>query len=114
MGVDKLVGARASERERATDHAAVQKKGISVIIMRRISSDHRSVEVDVGGFEVVEDEAGVGEIGEGESAEAEKLEGVEMSLAMAESDEESGQISFQALPTLLKLLFTTHQGQQKI
>ena len=87
MGVDKLVGARA--RERATDHAAVQKKGRSVIRMRSISSDHRSVEVDVGGFEVVEDEASVGEIGEGESAEAEKLEGVEMSLAMAESDEKS-------------------------
>ena len=36
-----------------------------MIRMRSISSDHCSVEVDIGGFDVVEDEASVGEIGEG-------------------------------------------------
>lgn len=60
MGEDKFVGAR----RRTTNHVAVQKKGRSVIRMRSISSDHCSVEVDIGGVDVVEDEASVREIGE--------------------------------------------------
>lgn len=52
-----------------------------------VRGDHGGVKVDIGGGEVIEEEASVAEIGEGESAEANELECEELGLAMAESDE---------------------------
>lgn len=52
----------------------------------RVGGDHGGVKVDVGGGEVIEDEASVAEIGEGESAETNELECEEICLAMAEGD----------------------------
>lgn len=52
-----------------------------------VCSDHGGVKVDIGRGEMIEDEASVVEIGEGESAEANELECEELGLAMAESSE---------------------------
>lgn len=56
--------------------------------MGGVGGEHSGVKVDVGELEAVEDETGVAEVGEDEGAEADELEGVELSLAMAGGDEE--------------------------
>lgn len=49
--------------------------------------DNRRVEIYVGGRELVEQVACVAEVAEASSAEADELEGVEVSVAMPERDE---------------------------
>lgn len=53
-----------------------------------ICRDHGGKEVDIGGVDTVEYEASIRHVGESESAEADKLEGIKLSLGMAEGDEE--------------------------
>lgn len=48
-----------------------------------VGGEHSGVEEDVGGVERVEDEAGVGEVGEIKRGEADQLEGEQLVLAMA-------------------------------
>lgn len=52
-----------------------------------IRADDCGVKVNIGGGEFVEQVAGVTEIAEASGAETDELEGVEMSVAMAECDE---------------------------
>lgn len=52
-----------------------------------ISDDNCGVKKNVGGVEFVEQVSGIDEIAEASGAEADELEGVEMSVAMTECDE---------------------------
>lgn len=82
MGIDKLVGSRVSP----TKHIAVQCKGGSGVGVGSVSRNHCGKEVDIGGTETVEYEASVREVGESENTESDKLEGIELSLGVAEGD----------------------------
>lgn len=84
MRVDEFVGARAA----AAEHEVEQVEGGGGVGVGGIGGEHSGVEVDVGEAEAVEDETGVTEVGEDEGTEADELEGVELSLAMAGGDEE--------------------------
>lgn len=55
--------------------------------MGGVGGDHGGEEVGVERRNVVEDEARVGEVGESEGAEANELEGVEVSVGVAQSGE---------------------------
>lgn len=70
-----------------SNHVSVQRKSRVVVGDSSVSGDHGGVEVDVGGDEAVKDRAGVGEIRKREDRVSDELEGEELGLAMAESDE---------------------------
>lgn len=84
MRVYELIRRRAS----STDHVAVKSKGGSGIRLRCISSEHGSVQVDIGVVKMIEDEASISKVGEFEGAEAEELEDVELRIGVTKSDEE--------------------------
>lgn len=84
--IDEVVGVWGTE----TEHVAVQGDGGGVAVrVGGICGDHCGVEVDVWGIEVIEDEAHVGEVGEGKSAETKELESVEVGLGVTQGDEVS-------------------------
>lgn len=58
-----------------------------MIRIQIVGCDHSCVEVYIGGFEVVENEASIAKVGERDGAKAHELGGVELGLAMAEGDE---------------------------
>lgn len=54
---------------------------------RSVCGDNGSIEKDIRGVEMIEDEASVRKVGERESAEADQLKSVELGLAMAKGGE---------------------------
>lgn len=79
--VDELVGVGLAPLE----HLGEQVEGGGVR-GEGVGGEESGVEEDVGGAEGVEDEAGVGEVGEIEGGEADHLEGEELVSAMAGGD----------------------------
>ena len=70
------------------EHAAEEDEDGGVVGgVGGVGGDDCGEEVGVGGWVVVEDEACIGEVRESEGAEANKLEGVEVGVGMAESGE---------------------------
>lgn len=84
VGEDEVVGSGTT----AMEHFVEQEKGGFRVGPGRVGGDHCGVEIDVGGVEMIEDEASVAEIGDCEGAEADQLESDELGLAMAEGEEE--------------------------
>lgn len=84
MGEHEMVGPGVAMAE----HSVIQEKGRHRVGSRRVGSDHCSVEIDIGGTEMVEDKAGIVEVCQGEGAESDELESKEVGLAMAKSKEE--------------------------
>lgn len=68
-------------------HVSVEREHREIVGDRCVGGDHGGVEVDIGGDEAVEDGAGMGDVGERENCVSDELEGEELGLAMAESDD---------------------------
>ncbi|KAJ6433816.1 hypothetical protein OIU84_017507 [Salix udensis] len=67
-----------------TKHGTKQIKRRLMVLYRGISSNHSGVEVDVGEFETVKNEASIVKVVELEKATANQFEGVEIGLRVAE------------------------------
>lgn len=63
-----------------TKHETKQIKRRLMVLYRGISSNHSSVEVDVGEFEIVKNEASIVKVVELENATANQFESVEIGL----------------------------------
>jgi hypothetical protein len=64
----------------STKHETKQIKRRLMVLYRSISSNHSSVEVDVGEFEIVKNEASIVKVVELEKATANQFESVEIGL----------------------------------
>lgn len=71
------------------EHLAEELERRAVVVVRSVGCDHGGEDMDIGGGDVVEDEAGVGEIEESFGGEADEFEGAELGLGVAESDGQS-------------------------
>lgn len=85
MGEDKLIGFRVS----STNHVAIKFKGRKVIQVGGISSNHGSVEIDIGKADMIENIASIAKIGDFENRKAEELEDVELGLGVAKNSEKT-------------------------
>lgn len=82
VGVDELVGSGCGG---GREHVAEERESVVVVVGGGgVGGDEGGEEVDVGGVDVVEDEASVGKVGESEGTEANKLEGVEVGLGVTQ------------------------------
>ncbi|PON83792.1 hypothetical protein TorRG33x02_203430, partial [Trema orientale] len=84
LGIDKMIGGRGSP----TEHVAVQIKSRNGTALGGVGSDHGSKQVNIGRAETVEYGTSVGEVCQSQGSEADELEGIELSLRMADGDEE--------------------------